>query len=177
LEKPDLDGIARAIRNIAKLEGSFTLRSGAVSDTYFDKYRFEADPGLLRAITEAMVPIIPTDASVLAGLEMGGIPLVTLLGQLTGLPTAFIRKEAKTYGTLRYAEGADLVDQRVVLIEDVVSSGGAILDAVDKLRNDGIDPQTAVCVIDRETGGREALAAVGVELRALLTMSQIESGA
>ena len=169
------DELARAIRDIARLSGTFTLRSGAVSDTYFDNYRFEAEPELLRAIGEAMLPLLPDDATALAGLEMGGIPIVTMLGQLTDLPTAFLRKQAKTYGTCRYAEGASLEDQRVVLVEDVVSSGGAIIDALAMLRADGINPLVAVCVIDRETGGVEALADSGIELRALLTMSQIDS--
>jgi orotate phosphoribosyltransferase len=172
---PDLDSLARDIRDTARLTGTFTLRSGAVSDTYFDKYRFEADPGLLRRIGEALVPLIPPDTTVLAGLEMGGIPLVTVLGQLTDLPTAFLRKEAKTYGTCRYAEGVDLEGQTVTLVEDVVSSGGAIVDQLRMLAADGIRPAVAVCVIDRETGGLEALADAGVELRALLTMSRIES--
>lgn len=171
----DVDDLARAIRAVARLQGTFTLRSGAVSDTYFDKYRFEADPLLLRRIVTAMQPLLPADTTVLAGLEMGGIPVVTVLGQVTGLPTAFLRKEAKTYGTCRSAEGAPLAGERVVLIEDVVSSGGAILDQLDLLAADGVEPRTAVCVIDRETGGTEALAARGVDLRALLTISRIES--
>jgi orotate phosphoribosyltransferase len=140
-----------------------------VSDTYFDKYRFEADPDLLRAIGEAMVPLVPGDATVLAGLEMGGIPIVTMLGQLTDLPTAFLRKQAKTYGTCRYAEGAELAGEQVILVEDVVSSGGAILNTLAMLRDDGIRPCTALCVIDRQSGGSEALAQAGVTLHALLT--------
>lgn len=174
-EAAELDAIARAIREIARIHGTFTLRSGAVSDTYFDKYRFEADPALLRRIGTALVPLIPPKASVLAGLEMGGIPIVTMLGQLTGLPTAFLRKEAKTYGTCRYAEGAELKGERVLMVEDVVSSGGAIIDTLNMLRGDGIEPIGAICVIDRETGGLENLANVGLELTALLTMSRIES--
>ena len=122
-----------------------------------------------------MAPLLPADTEVLAGLEMGGIPIVTMLGQLTDLPTAFLRKEPKSYGTCRYAEGADLTDRRVVLIEDVVSSGGAIINTLNMLRADGIEPRVAVCVIDRETGGREALAKAGVELRSVMTMSRIES--
>ena len=170
-----LDGIARAIRDVARIHGTFTLRSGAVSDTYFDKYRFEADPPLLKRIGSALVPLIPQEVTVLAGLEMGGIPIVTMLGQLTGLPTAFLRKEAKTYGTCRYAEGAELKGERVLMVEDVVSSGGAIIDTLKMLRGDGIEPMGAICVIDRETGGVENLANVGLELRPLLTMSRIES--
>lgn len=166
--------LSQQIAAIARLHGTFTLRSGEVSDTYFDKYRFEAEPALLHAICEAMRPLVPPDTHVLAGLEMGGIPLATVLSQLTGIPTAFIRKEAKAYGTCRYAEGVDLPTRGVVLIEDVVSSGGAILDAVAKLRTDGIEPSVAVCVIDRESGGREALAEQGIELRVLLKISDLE---
>ena len=171
----ELEEIARAIRAVACIHGTFTLRSGAISDTYFDKYRFEADPLLLKRIGEALVPLIPKEASVLAGLEMGGIPIVTMLGQLTGLPTAFLRKEAKTYGTCRYAEGAELKGERVLLVEDVISSGGALIDTLNMLRGDAIAPIGAICVIDRETGGRENLANVGLDLTALLTMSRIEA--
>jgi orotate phosphoribosyltransferase len=166
--------LAARIRRAARLSGRFVLRSGAVSDTYFDKYRFEADPVLLRAIAEALKPLVPPGTEVLAGLEMGGIPIVTLLSQVTGLPAAFIRKEAKDYGTCRYAEGALLEGRRFVLVEDVVSSGGAIIDALAKLRADGLAPEAALCVIDRQTGGKEALAAAGLPLRALLTFEEVE---
>ena len=164
------------IRQTARLTGSFTLRSGQVSDVYFDKYQFEADPALLRAIAEALVPLVPEGTEVLAGLEMGGIPIVTLLSQVTGLPAAFIRKEPKAYGTCRYAEGAALAGNRFVLVEDVVSSGGALVDALQKLDADGLRPLAALCVIDRETGGKEALAAVGLPLKALFTYAEVEHG-
>jgi orotate phosphoribosyltransferase len=167
--------IAARIRAVARLTGRFVLRSGRVADTYFDKYRFEADPALLRAIAEMLARRLPAGTEVLAGLELGGIPLVTVLSQVTGLPAAFVRKEAKAYGTRRYAEGAALAGRRVVLIEDVVSTGGALLDQIAKLDADGIRPIAALCVIDRETGGREALAAVGVPLDALFTYAQIEA--
>lgn len=164
------------IRQCARLTGHFTLRSGKVSDTYFDKYQFEADPRLLRAIAESLAVLVPEGTEVLAGLEMGGIPVATLLSQVTGLPAAFIRKEPKSYGTCRYAEGASLAGRRFILVEDVVSSGGAIIDALEKLKADGLSPDAALCVIDRETGGKEALAAVGLPLKALFTFSQIENG-
>jgi len=115
-----------------------------------------------------MVALVPEDTEVLAGLEMGGIPVVTVLSQLTGLPAAFLRKEPKAYGTCRYVEGADLKYKNIVLVEDVVSSGGAAL------RRDGVNPVVALCVIDRQTGGREFLARGGIELRSLYTMEQIE---
>jgi len=161
------------IKRRAQLSGLFTLRSGATSDTYFDKYQLESDPKLLRAIATEMIPLVPVGTDVLAGLELGGIPLVTVLSQITGLPAAFIRKEPKAYGTCRYAEGASLKGKNVVLVEDVVSSGGAILDAAAMLRADGISPKFVLCVIDRQSGGAESLRRDGIELRALYTMQQI----
>ena len=133
------------------------LRSGLTSDTYFDKYQFESDPVLLRAIAEAMAPLVPPGTEVLAGLEMGGIPIVTMLSQVTNIPAAFIRKEPKDYGTCRYAEGASLQGKRFILVEDVVSSGGALIDALSKLKADGMVPEIALCVINRQSGGAEAL--------------------
>lgn len=165
--------LAARIRAASQRQGRFQLRSGKYSDTYFDKYRFEAEPKLLRDIAEALATLIPPDTQVLAGLEMGGIPIATVLSQVTGLPTAFLRKAPKAYGTCQYAEGTPLQGRRFVLIEDVVSSGGAITDALALLRHDGLDASVALCVIDRQTGAAEALAAHGVALRALLTAADL----
>ena len=120
---------------------------------------------------------MPAGTRVLAGLEMGGIPVATVLSQVTQIPAAFIRKEPKTYGTCKYAEGPQLPRNQTVLVEDVVSTGGAILDALSKLRSDGVSPAVVLCVIDRETGGKEALAREGVELRSLFRIRDIESAA
>ena len=168
--------LAARIRRCARISGQFTLRSGATSDTYFDKYQFESEPHLLRDIALAMQRLIPEGTQVLAGLEMGGIPIVTMLSQVTGLPAAFIRKEPKAYGTCRYAEGAALVGKRFVLVEDVVSSGGALVDSLASLRADGLEPMGAICVIDRQTGGVEALARQGLTLQALFTFEEVENG-
>ena len=172
----ELMNLAQQIKQTSKLTGTFTLRSGAVSNTYFDKYLFESDPALLRSIAEAMAKLLPADTELLAGLEMGGIPVVTMLSQVTGLPCAFIRKEAKEYGTCKYAEGPSLVGKQVAIIEDVVSSGGAILDALKKLEADNVRPNSIICVIDRQTGGKENLAQAGYDLKSVLTMSEIENG-
>ena len=166
--------LAASIKAASKLHGEFTLRSGKKSDRYFDKFRFESDPVLLNRISVGMAGLVPEEVDVLCGLEMGGIPIVTMLSHLTGLPAAFIRKEAKTYGTCLYAEGADLADRKLLIVEDVVSSGGAIIDAVTKIRNDGFPIDRAICVIDRETGGKEKLLENGIELSSLFTMSDIE---
>ncbi|MEM7112277.1 MAG: orotate phosphoribosyltransferase [Chloroflexota bacterium] len=167
--------LAFKIKQCAKLSGQFKLRSGKVSDTYFDKYLFESNPILLNDICTAMAKVIPEETEILAGLEMGGIPIVTMLSHITGIPAAFIRKEAKSYGTCKYAEGPALVGKRVTLVEDVVSSGGAILDALQKMGEDGIRPVAITCVIDRESGGRQNLANAGYDLKAVLTMTEIEN--
>src|SRR5215510_4053976 len=95
--------IAKQIYRRAQLKGEFTLRSGSKATEYFDKYRFESDPVLLRAIAEALVPLVPRDVDALAGVELGGVPIATVLSQLTGLPAFFVRKEAKKYGTCQLA--------------------------------------------------------------------------
>jgi orotate phosphoribosyltransferase len=161
----------------ALLRGSFTLRSGAVSNVYFDKYRFESDPALLREITAEMAARLPPSVDALAGLEMGGIPVATMLGQHTGLPVLFVRKKAKEYGTRRLAEGGEVKGKRLLVVEDVVTSGGQILLSVAELRNLGATVTDVVCVIDRESGGAENLAKEGLRLHALFRMSDLMKSA
>ncbi|MFI7130205.1 orotate phosphoribosyltransferase [Nonomuraea sp. NPDC050153] len=165
--------LARRIRSAAHLTGHFVLRSGRTATEYFDKYKFESDPVLLDDVARAMTPLVPGDIEVLAGLEMGGIPVVTALGRHTGLPCAFVRKQAKTYGTCRLAEGADVVGRRVLVVEDVVTSGGQIVLSTADLRSLGAQVGEALCVIDREQGGAAALAAEGVRLSSLLTATDL----
>jgi orotate phosphoribosyltransferase len=172
MERGDL---ARAIYDASHLTGRFTLRSGAVSDQYFDKYRFESDPPLLAAVAEALAPLVPHDTDALAGLELGGVPLAVQLSQVTGLPALFVRKEAKTYGTCRLAEGGEVVGRRLTVVEDVVTSGGQVVRSCFDLRDRGAVVEHALCVIDREAGGAAALAAIGVEGRPLFTMSELEA--
>ena len=131
----DKQALASRIKDCAQLEGEFQLRSGKISNTYFDKFLFESDPALLHAICTEMAQLVPANTDILAGLEMGGIPVVSVLSQVTHIPAAFLRKEAKKYGTRKYAEGPDLTNKNVVLIEDVVSSGGAIVDQLNQLRH------------------------------------------
>jgi orotate phosphoribosyltransferase len=169
-----MSSLAARVYARAHLVGEFRLRSGAVSTEYFDKYQFEADPVLLRAIAERMATMLPEGINVLAGLELGGVPLATMLSQVTGLPTTFVRKQAKTYGTCRLAEGADIVGRHLVVIEDVITSGGQVLASCQELRALGADVLRVLCVIDREQGGRERLREAGLELDALFTMSALK---
>lgn len=165
--------LAQQINEVSVIKGNFTLRSGTTTDTYFDKYLFESDPILLRSIAEEMAKHLKPETEILAGLEMGGIPVVTALSQVTGLPAAYIRKKAKEYGTCKYTEGPDLNGKNVTIIEDVVSSGGAILDALTKLRKDQIEPIGVVCVIDRQTGASENINAAGMKFASVFKMDEI----
>ncbi|NUR24718.1 MAG: orotate phosphoribosyltransferase [Catenulispora sp.] len=166
--------LARRVYDTCHLTGSFTLRSGQTSTEYFDKYLFEGQPALLREVAEAMAALLP-DTDVLAGMELGGIPIATILSQLTGLPAVFVRKQAKAYGTMKAAEGGPVRGLRVTVIEDVVTTGGALLSSCALLRSEGAVVDTVICAIDREQGGRENLAAQGLELRAALTRTDLEA--
>jgi orotate phosphoribosyltransferase len=159
------------------LYGSFVLRSGQVTDEYFDKYLFEADPRLLRRVAERMVPLIPAGTQLLGGLELGGVPIATMLSQLTGLPALFARKQAKEYGTRKLAEGDDPAGQHVVLVEDVIMTGGAVVDAATALRDLGATVSTVVCVIDRSEPGASMLADHGISMRSVLTKADLEAAA
>ena len=165
--------LARRVREKALLHGEFTLRSGQVSDHYFDKYLVESDPEVVRDAVEAMAALLPEGDVVLAGLELGGIPLAAILGQRTGLATRFVRKAAKEYGTRQQIEGGPVDGLRVVVIEDVITSGGAVLAAVDAVRAAGGTVDTVVSLIDRQQGGRSALAAKGVAVRTVLTAADL----
>ena len=169
----DADGLAGEIRSVSRLTGHFMLRSGRTATEYFDKYQFEADPGLLDRIGQRMAALVPAGTEVLAGLELGGIAVVVALGRHTGLPCAFVRKAAKSYGTARLAEGAEVAGRNVLVVEDVVTSGGQVAISTRQLRELGARIDTALCVIDREEGGVEALARDGIALRSLLTRTDL----
>lgn len=141
--------LAKKIYDVAHLTGEFKLRSGQISNEYFDKYRFEAQPTLLREIAKQMVPLIPPGTEVLAGLEMGGIPIATALSLETGIPCAFVRKEAKEYGTCQFAEGLDLKGKKVLVIEDVVTTGGQVVLSTADIRSLGAVVTHVLCVIHR----------------------------
>ena len=148
------------------------MRSGAWSDEYFDKYQFESNPDLLEGIAEHMAGLLPSKVELLAGLEMGGIPLATAVSAKTRLPTLFVRKAAKSYGTARIAEGPHFRGKRVCLIEDVITTGGAVMDAAAALRNGGAEVQGVVCVIYR---GKETSGRLGdIPMKCLFTMDELK---
>ncbi len=170
-----MSDLAKRIYDTAHITGEFTLRSGAKSNEYFDKYLFEADPKLLRDIAEALVPLVPSGVDALAGLEMGGIPIATMLSQFTGLPVLFVRKQAKEYGTCKIAEGGPVAGRKLLIVEDVVTSGGAITDAAKALLAEGAILADVICVIDRESSGPANLAKANLALKALFTMTELKA--
>ncbi|MEI9939034.1 MAG: orotate phosphoribosyltransferase [Pseudomonadota bacterium] len=171
----DRHELSVSIMRVARLTGQFQLRSGATASEYFDKYRFESDPRLLRAVAQHLAPLVPTDTEVLAGLELGGVPIAAALSLETGLPAAFVRKEAKRYGTRRLAEGVEVDGRRLLVVEDVVTSGGQVVSSTEQLRALGASISSVICVIDRQSGGAEALSKIDLRLSALFTRAQLET--
>ncbi|WNR46893.1 orotate phosphoribosyltransferase [Paenibacillus roseipurpureus] len=165
--------LANEIYKTAHLTGTFKLRSGKVSNDYFDKYLFESNPVLLNEIAEHLSKLIPTGTEILAGLEMGGIPIATALSLKTGIPVTFVRKKAKEYGTCKLAEGIEIQAKNVCIIEDVVTTGGQILLSADDLKEYGAIVKNVVCVIEREQQGRDNLENSGLSFLSLFKMEEL----
>ena len=174
------DALAQALVEHAYLEGDFLLRSGKRSKYYLDKYRFETRPELLRPLGERIAATVrehAPDATRLAGPELGAVALAAAASLESGLPFLIVRKEAKEYGTANRLEGPFDKGECICLVEDVVTSGGALLESVEAAREAGLVVHTAVCVVDREEGGADALARAAVRLRPLLLSSEVRAGA
>jgi orotate phosphoribosyltransferase len=170
------DELKLALREQAYLEGDFLLRSGKRSRYYLDKYRFETQPHILAALGDRIatsVGRVDPEAARLAGPELGAVALAAAASLASGLPFLIVRGEAKTYGTANRVEGAYHAGDRVCVVEDVVTSGGALLEAVQALREAELVVETAICVVDREEGGPEALARNGVELQPIFRASEL----
>jgi orotate phosphoribosyltransferase len=173
----DKISLGRAIYKIAHLTGQFKLRSGKTSPEYFDKYRFEAQPELLKEIARHLKTLIPKGTEILAGLEMGGIPVATALSLETGLPVVFVRKAAKDYGTCKLAEGLDLKGKEVCVIEDVVTTGGQVVTSSKDLRQLGARVTNVLCVIFRGDGDAATSLGQDLKLYPLFTKPELETAA
>ena len=167
--------LAGKIFETSHLTGTFTLRSGQISNEYFDKYLFESGPELLAEIADHMSELIPEGTEILAGLEMGGIPIATTLSLKTGIPAIFVRKKAKEYGTAKLAEGIGFAGKKVCVIEDVVTTGGQIVMSAKEMRKLGADIEYVLCVIERDIKGRENLKKEGLELIPLFTIKELKA--
>ncbi len=167
--------LAKKIYEVSYLTGQFKLRSGTTSNEYFDKYRFEARPEILKEIAKQMAPLIPKGTEILAGLELGGVPIATALSLETGLPCVFVRKEAKDYGTCQFAEGLDVKGRKVCVIEDVITTGGQVVLSTNDLRELGAKVDHVLCVIHRGKEKTEPkLAEIKLQMTPLFRMEDLK---
>jgi orotate phosphoribosyltransferase len=170
------DELRAALREHAYLEGDFLLRSGQRSRYYLDKYRFETQPELLRELGRQIVALVrehEPDAVRLAAPELGAVTLAVAASLDSGLPFLIVRGSAKEYGTMNRIEGVFEPGERVCLIEDVVTTAGALIETLQVVREAALEVGIAICVVDREQGGAEALARENVELRPIFRAAEI----
>lgn len=167
--------LGKKIYDVSHITGEFLLRSGKISNEYFDKYKFESLPEILEPIAKHMVELVPLGTEILAGLEMGGIPLSTAISLKTGKPSIFVRKKAKEYGTRKLAEGSDFAGKNICVIEDVVTTGGQIIESVKELRDLGAKIDSVLCVIVREEKAFENLKSAGLTLIPLFEMNELKN--
>ena len=172
--------IARSIAEVALLRGSFTLRSGRTSSFYLDKYLFSTRPELLGQIGDllaARIRQVEKDLNQpvvrLAGAELGGIPLVTVASLRTGLPCIFVRNKKKDYGTSKQLEGVINQGDITILVEDVATTAGQALEAVQSLKDSGADVRAVIATIDRQEGARENVEKAGLRFEALFTKADL----
>ncbi|MBS34073.1 MAG: orotate phosphoribosyltransferase [Verrucomicrobiales bacterium] len=169
----DLVALGARIVGAAYLEGDFVLRSGRRSRYYLDKYRFTTEPGLLQDIAQALSPRIPKETQRVAGPELGAVPLATALSLATNLPSILVRAEAKGYGTSRRFEGILEKDDNVVLVEDVLTTGGQAVESAQALRDAGANILLVIGIVDREEGAKEAMERAGFRFDALFTSTSL----
>lgn len=165
--------LAAAVYKVALLKGEFKLRSGQISNKYFDKYRFESQPELLRAIAKELKKILPTQTEILAGLELGGVPIATALSLETGIPCLFVRKKAKDYGTCQFAEGLDFKGKNLCIIEDVITTGGQVVLSTQDLRQAGAQVENVLCVIHRGKIPEPSLENINLNMKSLFHMEEL----
>ncbi len=160
----DRDELAKAIKDAAYLEGDFVLSSGKRSKYYLDKWRFETNPELLREIARALAGLLPSPPpDRVAGLELGGVPLATALSLHTGIPSLIVRREAKKYGTGKGIEGVLEPGERVVLVEDVLTTASQAIPAARRLTEAGLEVVRIIFVVDREEGADTNIREAGFE--------------
>jgi orotate phosphoribosyltransferase len=165
--------LAREMRAVALLEGDFVLRSGKRSRYYFDKYLFECEPAILSRLGAELARLVPAGTQRLACPELGAVLLGGAVSVETGIPMCIVRKETKDYGTSRPIEGKLLPGERVCLVEDVLTTGGAALAAAEKVRAAGGEIVGLVGVLDREEGAAENLARAGIPFHPLLRRADV----
>ncbi|MCX2818794.1 MAG: orotate phosphoribosyltransferase [Methanobacteriota archaeon] len=167
--------VADALRDAdAVLRGEFELSSGRTSDYYVDKYVFETQPDALRVVGSAIAEkVTETDADRIGAVALGGVPLAAVASAESGVPYVIARKEEKGYGTANAVEGELEEGDRVVVVEDIVTTGASAVEAVEKLRDAGATVDEVIVVVDRQEGGRERVEEAGLRMHALTTAEEL----
>lgn len=165
--------LARDIVNAAYLRGDFVLSSGTRSSYYFDKYLFETRPSILRRIAAAFAERIPPETDRIAGPELGGVALAAAVSLAVGLPFVIVKKSSKAYGTARIVEGELHAGERLVIVEDVITSGAQAIHAARQVERSGGHVLAVLAVIDREQGGLEAISAAGYHFVPLFRRTEL----
>lgn len=170
MNRPEL---ARRIREAAYLEGDFMLRSGRKSKYYLDKYLFETQPDILRALGEMFAAFVGPNTTLIAGAELGGIALAAAASLASGKPFVIIRNQKKDYGTGKPFEGKLTDGDSVLLVEDIATTGGQVLEAAKFIKSVGARVERIVAVIDRQEGARENITEAGFSFEALFTKADL----
>lgn len=165
--------LARDLVSAAYLRGDFVLSSGQRSSFYFDKYLFETKPGILRHVSNLLAEQLPSGIDRIAGTELGAVALAVALSLETELPFVIVRKAPKGYSTSRTVEGELHEGERVVLVEDVISTGAQAILAATRLTEAGAEVVRVLAVIDREQNGIPAITEAGYKCTALFSLAEL----
>ena len=170
------DELARRIAETSVLRGTFTLRSGRTSSYYLDKYLFSTQPDILETLGAMFAAALPEGTTRLAGAELGGIPLVTAASMASGLPCLFVRNQRKDYGTARQIEGVLEPGDRVVIVEDIATTGGQVLEVAGIVTAAGATVERIIATVDREEDARQNIEGAGYRFDALFTAAELGIG-
>lgn len=160
--------LAERIRSVSYLEGDFTLRSGRKSSFYIDKYLFETQPEILAEIARRMAEKVDDQTTRIAGAELGGVAIAAATSLACGLPFIIVRNARKDYGTGKQFEGRLDREDRILLVEDIATTGGQVIEAAKMLTEAGADIQRIVAVVDRGQGALENVSKAGFVFESLL---------
>ena len=168
--------LARQIAETAVVRGNFTLRSGRTSTYYIDKYLFLTRPGILAELGAMIAARLPEGTNRLAGAELGGIPLVSAASLASGLPCVYVRNARKEYGTGQQLEGRLEPDEKVVIVDDIATSGGQAIEAAEVIRAHRAQVIRIIVTVDRQEGARQNIEAAGYRFDALFTTTDLGIG-
>ncbi len=167
------DQLASRIAQLSLLRGEFTLRSGRKSNYYLDKYRFETQPDVLVALGKMFAHFVTEKIDRIAGAELGAVPLAAATAMASGKPCIFVRNQKKDYGTAKQIEGVLHPGESVLIVEDVLTTGGQVLEAAKSLEELGAKIDRIVAVIDRQEGARQNIENAGYVFESLFTTSDL----